>query len=83
MAFQQSHSLRKKVSVFGVFLVRIFPQSTKYGEIRIISPYSVQMQENTDQKNSEHEHFLRRGCLFQAITCMSKLLTTRQMIQQI
>ena len=35
-----------KVSVFGVFLVRIFP-------------YSVQMCENTDQKNSEYGHFLR------------------------
>ena len=36
------------MSVFGVFLVRIFPHSD--------SPYSVQMRENTDQKISEYEH---------------------------
>ena len=28
------------------------------GEIRNISPYSVQMRENTDQNNSEYRHFL-------------------------
>ena len=32
---------------------------TEYGEIRSISPYSVQMRENTDQKNSEYGHFWR------------------------
>ena len=31
----------------------------EYGEILRISPYSVQMWKNTDQKNSEYEHFLR------------------------
>ena len=35
-----------KLSVFGVFLDRIFP-------------YLVQMRENTDQKKSENGHFLR------------------------
>ena len=35
-----------KVSVFGDFLVRIFQ-------------YSVRMEENTDQKNSEQGHFSR------------------------
>ena len=34
-----------KVSIFGFILVRI-------------SPYSVRMQENADQNNSEYEHFL-------------------------
>ena len=29
----------------------------EYGEILRISPYSVQMRENTDQKNSEYGHF--------------------------
>ena len=38
------------MSVFGVFLVRI-------------SPYSVRMQKNTDQKNSECGHFLRSASL--------------------
>ena len=32
---------------------------TEYGEILCISPYSVQMPENMDQKNSEYGHFLR------------------------
>ena len=32
---------------------------TEYGEILRISPYSVQMQENMDQNNSEYGHFLR------------------------
>ena len=31
----------------------------KYGEIRFISPYSVQMRENTDQNNSEYGHVSR------------------------
>ena len=35
-----------KLSVFGVALVRI-------------SPYSVRMRENTDQKNCKNGHFLR------------------------
>ena len=32
---------------------------TECGEIRIISPYSVQMRGNTDQKNSEYGYFSR------------------------
>ena len=32
---------------------------TEYGEILLISPYSVRMRRNTDQNNSEHGHFLR------------------------
>ena len=32
---------------------------TEYGEIRNISPYSVRMWDNTDQKNSKYEHFSR------------------------
>ena len=32
---------------------------TEYWEIWSIFPYSVRMRENTDQKNSEHGHFLR------------------------
>ena len=31
----------------------------KYGEIRFISPYSVQMRENTDQNNSKYGHVSR------------------------
>ena len=32
---------------------------TEYGEMRSISPYSVQVGENIDQNNSEHGHFSR------------------------
>ena len=32
---------------------------TEYGEIRSISPYSVQMWENADPKNSKYRHFSR------------------------
>ena len=31
----------------------------KHGELWSISPYLVQMRENTDQKNSEYGHFSR------------------------
>ena len=51
-----------KVSVLGVFLVRIFSHWIKYLEIVPISPYSVKMQENVDQKNSEYRHFSRSVC---------------------
>ena len=47
-----------KVSKYWVFygheLSRIW---TEYGDLRSKYPYSVQMQENTDQKNSVFEHF--------------------------
>ena len=32
---------------------------TEYGEIRSISPYSVEIRENADQNNSEYGNFLR------------------------
>ena len=34
---------------------------TEYWEIRSISPNSVRMRENADQKNFEYEHFLSSG----------------------
>ena len=34
---------------------------TEYGDLQSKSLYSVQMRENTDQKNSEYGHFLRSG----------------------
>ena len=37
---------------------------TKYGEILIISPYSVQMHENKGQKNSEYGHFSRSAFFY-------------------
>ena len=45
-----------KVSVFGVFVVRIFPHSY----------WIVWMRENTDQKNSEYWHFSLRVSYWKA-----------------
>ena len=58
---QESHEQKTapKVSVFRVFLGRISRIWTEYGEILRISPSSVRMGENTDQKNSEYGHILR------------------------
>ena len=49
-------SLREKCwySVFFWSVSRIW---TEYREIVCIFPYSVEMRENTDQKNSEYGHF--------------------------
>ena len=41
-----------KVFVFGVILVRFSCIRTECEEILRISPYSIQMRENTDQINS-------------------------------
>ena len=53
--FVQSYTARK-VSVFGVFLARIFPHSDW---IRRDTEYSVQMREKPDQKNSKYVQFWR------------------------
>ena len=47
------------MSKYGVFLVRIFP-------------YSVQIQENTDQKSSVFEHFLRSVHAYMLLLIMFK-----------
>ena len=59
---QYKWTLRKKVSVFGVFLVRIFLHSDWITNTQ--AEYSSRMRENTDQKNSEYGHFLCSGRLF-------------------
>ena len=54
-------TLREKRPFSEFFWSVFFRIGAECGEIlRIsrISPYSVQMQENMDQKNSEYEHFL-------------------------
>ena len=52
--------LREKCRYSELFWPAFSRIRTKYGEIRSISMYSVRMQENTDQSNSEYGHFLRR-----------------------
>ena len=51
-------TLRENCSYSELFWSVFFRIGTEYGEIRSICPYSVRMRENTDQNNSEYEHFL-------------------------
>ena len=52
-------ALREKYSNSKFFCSVFSRIRTEYGEIRSISPQSVRMRENTDQKNSEYGHFSR------------------------
>ena len=52
-------TLRKKCPYSELFWYAFSCIRAEYGEIRSISPYSVQMRENADQYNSEYGHFLR------------------------
>ena len=63
--FSNKNNRFLQVHIFPVFS-RI---RTEYGEIPLISPYSVRVRENAenaDQNNSEYGHFLHSG-LSQAI----------------
>ena len=51
-------SLRKMFSYSELFWSAFSRIRTEYGEIRSISPYSVQMGENADQNNPKYGHFL-------------------------
>ena len=52
-------TLREKCPHSGFFWSVFSCLRTEYGEMRSISPYSVRIRENTDQKNSEYGHFSR------------------------
>ena len=52
-----------KVSIFGDFLVCISRIRTEHCDLQYKYPYSVRMQEITDQKNSKFTLFLRIVCL--------------------
>ena len=46
------------MSKYGVFFWSVFSHIwTEYGDLRRKSPYSAQIRENTDQKNSVFGHF--------------------------
>ena len=49
------HTLRKKRPYSELFCSAFSRIRNKYGEMRSISPYLVQMRENEDQNNSEYE----------------------------
>ena len=65
------------MSVFGVILVRIFPHSDWIRRDMSISPYSVQMRENTDQNNSEYRHFFTYCHLRPMLLCYRDLSVDR------
>ena len=56
-----SCTLREKCPYLEFFWSVFSHIWTEYGEILRISPYSVRMRENTDQKNSEYGHFSGSG----------------------
>ena len=49
--------LREKCPYLEFFRPAFFRIRTEYGQKRSISPYSVRILENRDQRNSEYEHF--------------------------
>ena len=49
----------REVSVLGIFLVRISDIRYEYGGLQSKFPYSVRSQENKDETNTKHHHFLR------------------------
>ena len=55
----QEIPLRERCLYSGLFWSSFSRIRTEYGEILCISTNSVRMRENTDQNNSEYEHFLR------------------------
>ena len=55
----EKHTLGEKCPYLALFWFAFSHIWTEYGEIRSISPYSVQMRENTDQKHSDYGHFSR------------------------
>ena len=57
--FIWSIPLRKRCPYSEFFLTMFSGIWTEYGDLVRRSLYSVQMKENTDQKNSEYGRFLR------------------------
>ena len=58
LKYKQDWLTPRKMSPYSeLFWCVFFRIWTEYGEIRSISPYSVQMRENADQNNSEYRHF--------------------------
>ena len=64
----------------------VFSRSrTEYEDIQSISPYSVQMREETDQNNSKCGHFLRSECYvyddsIEEVVSHSRLLLGRRVL---
>ena len=58
-SFRLCYAMRKKYPYSELFWSAFSRMWTEYGEALRISPYSVRMRKNADQKNSEYGHFLR------------------------
>ena len=59
MLYRDYLSLREKCLYSELFWSVFSRIRTEHEEILRMSPYSVRMQENTDQNNFEYRHFLR------------------------
>ena len=69
-------SVREKCPYLEFFWYVFSCIRTEYRIIRSISPYSVWMRENTDQKNSEYGHFSRSAYLFVTnYRCLFRILS--------
>ena len=60
----QNSTLREKCPYSEFFWSVFSCIRTEYGEILCISPHSIQMRENADQKNSKYRHFSYSTNLF-------------------
>ena len=60
MTFRRDRPLLRKMCPYSELFWTVFSGiQPENGLIQSISPYSVRMQENPDQKNSEYGHFSR------------------------
>ena len=66
---KQEAVLRENCSYVEFFWFVFSRLRTEYGEIVRISPYSVRMRENTDQKNCEYWHFSLSAVLHADRSC--------------
>ena len=71
----KSVPLREKCPYSDFFWSVFFCIRAEYGEIRSISPYSVRMQKNTDQTNSEYGQFSS------SVHCSESLLRVKILFQ--
>ena len=56
--YQSKFFIKREKCLYSEFFWSVFSRiQTEYGEVLRICPYSVRMQENTDQKNSEYGHY--------------------------
>ena len=62
--FTKLITLREKYPYSELFWSAFSRIRTEYGEIRSISPYSVELQENADQNHCKYRHFLRSSVDF-------------------